>query len=128
MPARPPPGGARPAPAGCSFGFCPRAHPMPHLRKSPRTVSKDLRIAAVKGSAGTARWQAGSVNTEGAGVEHNPAPVSGWCAAGWERVRVAFAGKLAKRSEVGAADNVNTDGWDSVDLHGGGSEESGENR
>src|SRR3546814_16652223 len=39
-----------------------RAHPTPHLRKSPRTVSKDLRIAAVKGSAGTARWQAGSVH------------------------------------------------------------------
>src|SRR3546814_5207411 len=79
---------------------------MPHLRKSPRTVSKDLRIAAVKGSAGTARWQAGSVNTEGADVEHHQAPVGGWCAAGWEPVREAFVGNFAERGEVGAAVHV----------------------
>src|SRR3546814_6350438 len=110
MPGRPPPGGARPAPAGCSCRFFPRAHPTPHLRKSPRTVSKDLRIAAVKGSAETARWHAGSVNTEGADVEHHQAPVCGWCAAGWEPVREAFVGNFAERGEVGAAVHVIVDG------------------
>lgn len=48
-----------------------------------------------------------------------PAPIGGWCAAGWEPVRDAFAANFADEGEVGAAVHVVVHGEVTVDLFGG---------
>lgn len=51
-------------------------------------------------------------------------PIDGWCAAGFEPVRAAFAANFAERGEVGAAVHVLVDGEAVVDLAGGWKDEA----